>query len=257
MKPIRLIYAAMLTAITVPAFAIDHNNIDSGRPLRFDDAYSIAFGERAFEFGLGGSWHSRRSQTYDGKFEFKYGFAKNMDLGIAFEPTYDTDSKQYDSNNVELSFFQQLQREIDNSPALAYRVDIGLPTGLNSSGIDGRLRGILTQSAGQYDKVHLNLDANFASSPGSGERDVWFGAVLGYSNPLGAPTKFDKTFVAQFAVEQSNISSEGWIGNVGVGLRKQISERAVLDFGVESDVFATSGARKAPVRFTLGYSVGF
>lgn len=248
------VFAIMLVS---GALASDHNNIDSGRPLRFDDAYSIGFGERALEYGLSSAWLRGGSMLYDGKFEFKYGFAKNRDIGINFHPSYLEEDKHFDAGNVELSYFQQIQREIDNSPALAFKVDLGLPTGRDSSGIEARLRGIMTKNAGQYDKFHINVDAFFATDPEAGARDVTFGAVFGYSNPLGAPTKFDKTFVAQFAVEQGRMSGEGWTGNLGIGLRQQVSERGVLDFGIESDIFAPSGSRKTPIRLTLGYSYGF
>ena len=35
---------------TLPGFAVDHNNIDAGRPLDFDDAEAIAYREKALEF---------------------------------------------------------------------------------------------------------------------------------------------------------------------------------------------------------------
>lgn len=257
MRLIRLSFVGVALVATVSAFAIDHNNIDSGRPLRFDDAYSIAFGERAIEFGLGASWLRDRSSLYDSKFEFKYGFAKNRDIGIAWHPSYSTTDGRFKSGEIELSYFEQIQREINDTPALAYKLDVGIPTESGSSGIDARLRGILTKTAKQYDKFHINVDVMFSSDPDPGERDLRFGAILGYSNPLGAPTKFDKTLVAQFGVEQSRLSGEGWIGNFGIGLRQQVSEQGVLDFGIESDLFAPSGARKPNLRFTLGYSVGF
>jgi hypothetical protein len=239
------------------AFASDHNNIDSGRPLRFDDAYSIGFGERAIEYGLSSAWLRGGSTLYGGKFEFKYGFAMNRDIGISFSPSYSSEDKRFAAGEIELSYFQQIQREIDNAPAFAFKLDVGLPADREGSGIDARLRGIMTKSAGQYDNLHINLDLIYASNPHPGERDVRFGAVFGYSNPLGAPTKFDRTLVAQFALEQGRMNGEGFTGNVGIGMRKQVSEQGVFDFGIESDIFAPSGSRKSPIRLILGYSVGF
>lgn len=257
MKGRRLLTGVFATMLVSSVLASDHNNIDSGRPLRFDDSYSIGFGERVLEYGLSSAWLRGGSMHYEGKLEFKYGFAKNKDFGISFHPSYLDEDKRFDAGNVELSYFQQIQREIDNSPAIAFKVDLSLPTGRDSSGIETRLRGIMTKNAGQYDKWHLNFDVNFATDPESGERDVTLGAVFGYSNPLGVPTKFDKTFVAHFAVEQGRMSGEGSTGNIGIGLRQQVSERGVLDFGIESDIFAPSGSRKSPIRLTLGYSFGF
>lgn len=257
MRKNKFTLACMVLTISAGALAIDHNNIDSGRPLRFDDAYSIAFGERAMEYGFGASWFRGGTNVFDGKFEFKYGFAKNRDIGISFGPSYNSGDKRFNAGEIELSYFQQIQREIDDSPALAFKLDVGLPANNESSGVDARLRGILTTSAGQYDKFHVNLDLMYASNPDVGERDARFGAILGYSNPLGAPTKFDKTLVAQFAIEQGRMKGEGFTGNFGIGMRQQVSEQGVFDFGIETDLFAPKSSPKSNFRFTLGYSVGF
>lgn len=247
---------AMLVAGT--AFAqSDHNNIDAGRPLRFDDASSIAFRERAFEFGLNLDTFRRRASNYGFKTEFKYGFAKNQDIGISFDPVYDGADRRFDAGNIELAYFNSLRREINDSPALAYRVEFGLPTGRGSHGVEAEFRAIATKSLRQYDKLHLNLDVIASTSPRPGERRVTFGAILGYTNPLGYPKRFDTTLAAEFGIQQSRIDGQGYVGTAGVGIRRQLSPRTVLDIGVLADVFATRGAAQSPFRLSLGYSVGF
>lgn len=254
MKKLLLISGLLLSSL---AFASDHNNVEAGRPLRFDDAYSIAFRERAFEFGLSLDTFRRSGPTYGNKTEFKYGLAKNQDISVAFEPTYSSSERRGDIGNVEIGYFNGLRREIDDSPALAYRVDVGLPTGRGAKGLDLRFRGIATKALGQYDKVHLNLDLNMSTNPGPGERRHTVGAVLGYSKPLGYPRRFDQTLVADFAIQQSKNEGEGFVGSVGLGLRRQVSPRAVFDIGITSDIFSTKGAERSPVRLAFGYSVSF
>lgn len=254
MKTLLLISGLLLSSL---AFASDHNNIEAGRPLRFDDAYSIAFRERAFEFGLSLDTFRRRGPTYGNKTEFKYGFAKNQDISVAFEPTYSSSERRGDIEHVEIGYFNGLLREIDDSPALAYRVDVGLPTGRGAKGLDLRFRGIATKALGQYDKVHLNLDLNMNTDPGPGERRHTVGTVLGYSKPLGYPRRFDQTLVADLAIRQSKNQGEGYVGSLGVGLRRQVSPRAVFDVGVMSDLFSTRGAERSPFRLAIGYSLSF
>src|SRR6267143_792973 len=61
----RVVAVAILVLIGLgarPATAIDHKNLDEGRPLRLDDAYSIATGEIAVEAG-GGFTLQRRGST--------------------------------------------------------------------------------------------------------------------------------------------------------------------------------------------------
>ncbi len=235
----------------------DHNNIDSGRPLRFDDAYSIAFRERALEFGISIDTFRRSAPNYGFRAEYKIGFAKNQDVGITFDPSYIGSDRRFDPGNVEIAYFNSLRREIGNSPALAYRIELGLPTGRDSEGVDAKFRAIATRALGQYDRIHLNVDANVVSSPRGDERTVAFGAILGYTNPLGYPRRFDQTMVAEFAVEESRIRGEGYAGSVGIGLRRQLSPRTVFDIGIESALFSTRGATKSPFRLTVGYSMGF
>lgn len=251
----RLVILGVLVAGS--AFATDHNNIDSGRPLRFDDAYSIAFRERAIELGLKFDTFRRSSPSYGLKAEYKVGFAKNQDIGIGFEPSYSTSDRRGDVGNVELSYFNGLRREIDNTPALAYRVDVGLPTGRGSRGADVRFRGIVTKTVGQYDRLHLNLDLTTSTQKTAGERQATAGLTVGYTKPLGYPTQFDRTLVAQFGIDQSRDTSRGWVGNVGLGIRQQMGVRSVLDFGIEADVFSSKGRNPAGLRFAVGYSVGF
>lgn len=250
------IASATVSAIAASALAIDHNNLDAGRPLRFDDAYSIAFGERAFETGVSMDTFRRRASDFGFQTEVKYGFAKNQDIGIAFSPGYDGERRRFDANRVELSYFHGLRREIDDSPAIGYKVEVGLPTGRDTEGIEAHFRAIATKSLRQYDKVHLNLDAIYASEPEAGERQVAFGAILGYSTPLGYPKRFDQTLVAEFAVQQSAMKGKGATGTVGLGLRRQIGVRSVFDIGLESDIFAPAGTPKG-TRLVIGFSASF
>lgn len=239
------------------AFASDHNNIEAGRPLRFDDAYSIAFRERAFELGFSIDTFRRRGPTYGLKSEFKFGFAKNQDIGIAWEPSYSSSERRGDSGTIEIGFFHGVRREINNSPALGYRVDVGLPTGRDARGVDLRLRGVATRALGQYDKLHLNLDLNMMTAPDGGMRRHTVGAILGYSSPIGYPRHFDQTLVAEFGIQQSWTKGEGVVGTLGVGLRRQLDPQSVFDIGLSTDVFTTRGAERSPFRLSFGFSRSF
>lgn len=253
----RMLFSALAVLTPVSALAIDHNNVDEGRPLRFEDASSIAWRERAVEVGFGAGFPRHNSAQLGSKLEFLYGAFLNTHFGASLEPNYDSDADRFDASNLELSFFHALRREIGNGPALAYRIGVGLPTARDAKGVEGHLRAILTKALRQYDKVHLNLDAQVNSDPAAGVRDAEFGAVLGYTMPLGYPRSFTQTMLAEFAVEQSLVRGQGLIGTIGLGIRKQIGVRSVIDAGVESDVFITDGAPRVPFRFTAGYSTGF
>lgn len=244
-------------ALAGSALATDHNNIEKDRPLRFDDAYSIAYRSLEFQNGFRLDTFNRGRPVYNFRSELQYGFAKNKDFSIGLEPSYSAADGKTRLSVGEFSYFEGLRREIGNAPALGYRVDVGLPLDGTRRGVETRFRGVLTKSLHQYDKIHLNLDVNYATAPDAGERSTTVGGILGYSSPVGYPRHFNTTFLAEFGVEQSKLDAGGVNGWIGIGMRKQVSTTAVFDFGLQSDIFSAKGNSRSPVRLTLGYSFNF
>ena len=120
-----------------------------------------------------------------------------------------------------------------------------------------RVRGIASRHAGQYGRVHLNLDLN--ANPGAGREDREFapGLVLGYSRPLGYPTRFTTTGLAELSVRAGAERGSGAVLGIGLGLRRQVGLRSVLDLGVQADVAGSGGTARDHVRLVAGYSFGF
>jgi hypothetical protein len=258
--PSRGLTLVALLALTTPALATDHDNIDAGRPLRFDDAESIAYRELAFEFGLGLNSPRRRPVGLDGQVELLYGFARDSHLEFGFAPRLGGHARSnetgFEFGDLDLGLFHQFRREIRNAPALAAKVEASIPTESGES-TRLRLRGIATKTVRQYDRLHLNLDAELVPNARAGERSTVLGAVLGYSRPLGYPTEFNTTGVAELALRQGERNGEGTTVSAGVGFRRQISPRSVVDFGVQSDLSAPRGAASTPLRLVAGYSTSF
>jgi len=239
--------------------ATDHNNLDKERPLRFEDAYSIAFGSIEWQSGLRLDTFNSARPTYNLRSELQWGFAKNKDLSVGFEPSYGARGSALSNGPIEISYFEGLRREIDNSPAVGYRVEVSLPGQSGQRGIKTHLRGVLTKTATQYSKLHLNLDYNNDSSPGVNEKANSFGAILAYSVPVGYPRSFTQTLLAEVGIEESKLVGSGPTGWIGVGMRRQLSVSGVLDIGIQSDLFSGSGNGNArsPFRFNIGYSLNF
>jgi hypothetical protein len=238
------------------AIASDHNNVDKERPLRFDDAYSIAYRSFEFQNGFRLDTFNQSRPVYNFRSELQYGLAKNKDISIGLEPFVSSDSGKLIGNVVELSYFEGITREIGNSPAYGYRVDAGLPVS-GGTGIEFRLRGILTKSLNHYDKVHLNLDYYQSISRPSSDRRQRMGAILGYSNPIGYPKSFSQTFLAEFGIEQSAEPGSGFNSWIGLGIRRQHSTVGVLDFGIHVDIQRAYVDQLSSIRLTLGYSFNF
>ncbi|MEI7575659.1 MAG: hypothetical protein WCK51_02115 [Armatimonadota bacterium] len=238
------------------AFGSDHNNIDKERPLRFDDAYSIAYRSFEFQSGFRLDTFNRERPVYNFRTEVQYGFAKNKDFSIGLEPFVSNQSGKLIGNVLELSYFEGVSREIGNNPAFGYRIDAGLPVS-GGNGTEFRVRGILTKTVSHYDRLHLNVDFYNSTSGLSSERSKRIGFILGYSNPVGYPTSFDQTFLAELGFEQGRLTGSGYNSWVGLGIRRQLSATGVLDLGVQLDLQGAGSEPLSPFRLSVGYSKSF
>ncbi len=227
----------------------DHNNLDKERPLTFEDAYSIAYRSYELQTGFSAFAFQKRQPQYGLRTEIQYGIAKNRDLSIGWDPVFDSQSARVRGDNLELSYFEGLTREIGNSPAVGYRIEAEMPTTGSVRDADVRARLVLTKRAKTYDKFHLNLGV-------AGNGKLAFGAILGYSLPLGYPRQFDTTLLAELAVEQSRQAS-GQNHWAGLGIRRQVDVTTVLDYSIRMRFRSAVTENRNALIFTVGLSKSF
>jgi hypothetical protein len=240
------------------SLAADHNNIDANRPLNFDDAESIGFREQAIDLGAALTIPEGESVGGEFEIEYLYGFARNTHLNIGIDPSIESedDETEFSIGDVSVGVFHNFNREYNNTPAFAIRGDVAFPTGNDSEGVDFHLRGIASKTVGQYNRLHLNLDANLTTATDDGDRSFVPGVILGYSRPIGYPTNFTRTFLAEVGVRASNVEDDGVVTSLGVGLRQQIGYQSILDLGIQGDIAGNSGETNE-LRLVAGYSFAF
>ena len=249
-----LCVAPLLVAlVAAPALAVDHDNVDAGRPLDFDDAETIAYREKAFEFGAAVFKPRNGDLGVAGAAEFLNGFARNWQLNVGVAPRI---NRRFDAGDVSLSVQHNFNRETQRSPAFGARAEVLLPTGRQARGVDGRLRAIASRKFGRYGRLHLNADLGLNGSARRGERSVLPGVILGYSAPLGFPTRFDRTLLAQIGYRTAPLRGDNGLLNIGIGLRQQVTVRSVFDVGIKADI-AGSKANRENLRLIAGYSTAF
>lgn len=261
MKAWQLLAALAALLVAAPAHAVDHNNIDENRPLSFDDAESLALHERTLELGLRLGVPRHRAAGLGGELEFLYGFALNSHLRLGIDPSIggraDADRTSFDVGDVALGAFHSFNREHDGTPGFALRGDVRLPTGRDSHGSEFRLRGIMSKSVRQYDRLHLNLDLGFAPGADAGAQEFRPGMILGYTRPLGYPRRFTRTGLAELAVQSAAERGKGPVVSAGVGIRQQVTVRSVLAIGIQSDLASFRGAPPDRIRLVAGFSTGY
>jgi hypothetical protein len=255
-RPVAGVLVAFLAILPVSARAIDHKNLDEGRPLRLEDAYAISTGEIAMELGAGLAAPRRGPTRGVFPLEILYGAYPNLQLGIG--TTLATDPRETEeatkSGDLELSVLYNLNQETLILPAFGLKLAVNLPTGVESSGVDVALKGIVTKSVGRL-SFHFNAAYEFLGGTTRDERDGRYVLVVGASYPIGAPRYTRATLVADVFTEQGPRREDSNTGGLELGFRYQLTPRVVWDAGVGTEFAGPTDRTR--FSFTTGLSFGF
>ncbi len=238
------------------AHAIDHKNLDEGRPLRLQDAYSVSSGELTVEGGAGFIHEREGSDKASFNLDVVYGLLPGLQLELGttlFTSPHDTDDPEK-SGDLGLEALYNFNQETLTIPALGLKGSVEFPTGVDSEGVDFELTGIVTKSFGRL-SLHFNGGYEFIGDPGSGERDGIYKFAFGPSYPIGAPMYTRLTFLADVFVEQSLLKGDSDIVGAEAGVRYQLNERTVLDMGVGSEFEGPDD--RSPFFAVAGFSYTF
>jgi outer membrane putative beta-barrel porin/alpha-amylase len=238
------------------AYAIDHGNLDEGRPLRLEDAYPIAHGEFAIETGGGFTLQRRGADRGLFPIELLYGALPNLQVGIG--TALSTDPREIDdrpkSGDLRLSALYNFNQETLTLPAFAVKLSLDAPTGVDAHGFGVEPKGIVTKSIERL-SLHLNAGYEFITSSHEDERDGRYKLAIGASYPVGAPRFTRATLLGDVFAEQSSRHGEPTTVGIELGLRYQLTPRIVWDVGVGTE-FA-GPANRSKFSFNTGLSFGF
>jgi len=236
--------------------AIDHTNLDEGRPLRLEDAYALADGEIALEAGGGFTLQRRGSNRSVFPAEVLHGAYPNLQLAVG--TTLSTDPRDIDdrpkSGDLEVSALYNFNQETISLPALALKVGVDTPTGVGARGYGVELKGIITKSIERL-SLHLNAGYEFLIATGAGDRDGRYKFALGASYPIGAPQFTRAALVGDVFAEQSTRRGEPTVVGVEVGVRYQLTPRIVWDVGIGTEFAGPT--HRSDLFMTTGFSFGF
>jgi hypothetical protein len=256
MKALTACVLAALLLVPVSAAAIDHKNLDGGRPLRLEDAYAISTGELALEVGAGFTLRRRGDDRGFFPIELLYGALPNFQIGVG--TTLSTDARDIDeptrSGDVRIGALYNLNQETLVMPAFGVKVEVELPTGVESKGVDVEMKGIVTKSVERL-SVHFSGAYLFLTDSARGERDGRYELVLGGSYPIGAPKFTRATLVADVFTEQSTHRGESNVVGTELGLRYQLTPSMVWDVGVGAEFAGPSD--RSPFFLATGLSWAF
>jgi len=251
-------WIAILLLLLEPTvvWALDHDNLDPNRPIAIEDAYVVPKGEIGVE---GGILFNDRKQG-DSRFTFQpqliIGAFNNTQLELSSDVSTDPRSVVGDdkSGNLTVGALYNFNTETVSLPAFAARVQLGLPTGVNGKGVNTALTGVMTRSYGRW-RTHFNVGYTFLGSPQGQERTGTYRVIAAVSYPLGYPTSFNDTIIANVFTRQSDLVGQRNPTGIGIGLRHQVSSRVVFDAGLGTEFLGPSD--RSIFFSTVGLSVGF
>ncbi len=250
------IIVCILALFTPNAIALDHMNLDEGRPIHLQDAYSVAKGEFVLETGAGVSLKKTASDQGLFSIQFVYGILPNthFELGTTFFTSPHHSDSPHRSGDVNIGALYNFNQETLTLPALAVKGSLQFPSGVDSSGVDSELTWIVTKS---FHRLTLSFNAGyqFLGGPDRNERRGRYKFVLGGGYPVGAPMHTRMVLLSDVYLEQSAQRGEKKTIGSEIGLRYQLRERIVVDFALGSEFSGPSDRS----RFFLnaGFSVAF
>jgi outer membrane putative beta-barrel porin/alpha-amylase len=254
--PVFIIMVLCLLVEAHSARALDHDNLDPNRPIAIEDAYVIPKGEIGVEGGLTFNDRKEGKSRFGFQPQIIYGAFDNTQIeimsGLVTEPsTVVGDDK---SGDLSVAALYNFNAETLAVPAFAARVEVGLPTGVRSKGIDTELTGVVTRSFGRW-RTHVNVGYTFLGSPQQHERSGTYRIVAAVSYPLGYPMSFTDTLIVNAFTRQSDLQGQTNPTGIGAGLRHQVSSRVVFDAGVGTEFLGP--ADRSIFFSTIGFSLGF
>lgn len=243
-----MLYSLAL-CLTTLASALDHKNLDEGRPARLEDAHPIQAGELALE--AGGGFSRPRSGAADRRayqLEALYGLPRvQLGVGSTLFSSPRAPREGQESGDVKTSALFSLVKESGAVPALSIKGEVFVPTGVESNGMDYGIDGLLSKSFGPLG-VHFNIGHAFTGEASGLERSNHHVMAGGLTFSLSR-----MTLVADYFQDHSELRGRHHIRGGNAGVRVQLAERLIWDAGVGREF---TGDERSDFRVTTGLSVG-
>lgn len=222
-------FACVASMLAPAAWGADHDNLEGGLPTRLEDAYPIAY--RGVE--LQGRVTYERTEDEEDAWQLEprveWGFARNWELSVGSEFIAGSDD-DVGSGDIKVEALYNLNTEGLAMPAIAAKAGVEFPTGEDSERYEGFGTLILTKTpfARLPDRLHLNLSLHWKEDAADDEREARFVGILGWSRRLGP----DTYLVVDVVREQAELKDDEWLTTPELGIRRQLTTRAVVSLGV-------------------------
>jgi hypothetical protein len=250
-----VLFAALLLTTTPPLSGQILPNLEPERPLDVEDATPIPF--RALSAAVDWTYNLRRGGLNDQGpgFSVTYGAVRNLEVGFA--QRYVTRPgrnalRGISSGDAELHALYGLVEEGPRRPALAARLGVVFPTGLDSRGTDLELGAIATRSLDAL-RVHVNLHWTRLGDILPTERADRVEAGLALDFLASAAGRTDTLLLADVTVRSSPLVTGNAIVDVEVGARQRIGIQTAVFGAIGSQISDTPDRPRLRVRLGVSH----
>jgi hypothetical protein len=228
------------------------SNLEPERPIDVEDATPIPF--HAISAAVDWTYNLRKGGLNDQGpgFSLLYGALRNLEVGAA--DRYVTRPgrnalRGISSGDLELHALYAVLSETARRPALAARIGVIFPTGLDSRGTDFELGGVFTRSFDSM-RLHGNLHWTRLGDTLPTERSNRLEGGLAVDFLASPSGRTDTLVVAGVTVRSSLVKKGDDIVTVEVGARQRIGIQTILFGGLGSVV--ADGSDRPRLRVRLG-----
>jgi hypothetical protein len=252
-RRILILFAALAAAVPLRAQIV--SSLEPDRPISFEDAHAIPYRALSGSIDWTQNWHRSTANDYGPGLSLLYGVARGLELGgsLRYVTSPSANSQRgISSGDLMLHALYDLHEETSAWPALAARVGVEFPTGLDSKGTDLRLAALATRTLGVV-RLHANFAWTRLGDTTGAERKDRLEAIAGVDFFASSRGLTDALLLADVAIRSNPVREEATVVTLEGGTRLRIGSQTVFFAGAGSDI--AGGGQRA--RFRLRVGVGF
>ncbi len=241
---------ATLFLVASPAHAQLLSDLEPERPISIEDARPVSY--RALSGSADWTFNKRLADLddYGPGFSLTYGAAWGLEVGAGVRwvtrPGRNAE-RGISSGDLVLHALYGLTTETAKTPALAVRVGVRLPTGLDSKGTDLLVAGLLTRSFDTF-RLHGNLRWTRVGETFVTERPNRFEAIAGLDFVPSRQGLTDSLIVGDLVVRSNPVRGGRTIIAVELGARQRVGTQTFLFVGAGSEVFGEDDRARLRLR---------
>ena len=249
------IAVAMLMLIATKARSQQLSDLAPQQPISVEDARPVSY--RALLGAVDWTFNEHRDQfnDYGPGFSLLYGAARGLETGASLRyvtrPGRNA-GRGIASGDLFVHALYALRAENATWPALAFRAEVQLPTGLDSKGTDLHLALLATRSFDAF-RLHGNFRYTRLGATSSTVRADRYEAIAGIDFLASRRGLTDSLLVADAVVRSNPIVRGRTIFALELGTRRRIGSQTILFAGAGSEFTGQSGRRILTLRLGLSH----